>query len=289
MRDEAKDLSADAAHRPRSFGDGVAGYADRLRIERDGSVALVRLARADRHNALDLRMFEAICAAQSLVVADHTIRAVVLHGEGQSFCAGLDLDAAQVFLEEPARALFHRRDAGGANLFQRAALGWRDMDVPVVSALHGSVFGGGLQLAMGADVRIADPATRLSIKETNWGLVPDMGGTILFEGQVRPDVLRQLVFGASTISAAEAVGAGLVTRIAGNVLDEASSLARHFAAASPRALRAAKRLLNKMPFSSAPDLLAAETREQLMLLGDRDQIEALAAHRDRRAPSFADA
>lgn len=277
-------MAADAAFSAPTWADG----GDRVRIKRDGAVAIVRLSRPEKHNALDLRMFEAIVAAQAAIAADTAVRAVMLCGEGNSFCAGLDLDATDELKAGPPRALFGYRDGAGANLFQRAAIGWRDLAIPVVAALHGSVFGGGLQVAMGADIRIAAPESRLSIMETRWGLVPDMGGTVLFQGLVRSDHLRELIYGAAILTAAEAAEVGLITHVNEDAQGWALTLARTFAAASPRALAAAKRLLNAMPFTFEPGLLAAETAEQLPLLDGPDQREALAAYATRRPPCFDD-
>jgi enoyl-CoA hydratase/carnithine racemase len=255
----------------------------RVTIEVEGGVADVRLARADKLNALDPAMFAELIEAIARLEAMPGLRAVVLSGEGRGFCAGLDMASMAA---GGSGSDLTARTHGIANAFQQVAWGWRTLPVPVIAALHGVAFGGGLQIASGADVRIAAPDAQLSVMELKWGIVPDMGGFALWRGTVRDDVLRELVYTARAFGAEEARALGFVTRIAQDPHAEATALARAIAGRSPHAVRAAKRLANCEGDAAA--LLAAESAEQAALLGSPDQIEAVTANLEKRAPRFGD-
>src|SRR5436309_14348612 len=190
--------------------------SERVRIDVADHVADVALTRPDKHNALDGAMFQGIIAAAEEVAATPGVRAVVLHGEGPSFCSGLDvasLMSGPVSLDD-----LLDRDGRRSNLFQRTCTDWIDLPVPVVAAIHGACFGGGLQIALGADIRIAAPDARLSIMEGRWGLVPDMGITQTLTRLVPLDVAKELTFTARRVSCDEARALGLVTRVADDPL-----------------------------------------------------------------------
>jgi enoyl-CoA hydratase/carnithine racemase len=231
-------------------------------VESELGVAHVRLERADKLNALSPVMFEAIAAAIDYLASDADLRCVVLSGEGRSFCAGIDLAALVSGGVSPLAPLTN----GDANRMQHCAIGWRGLCVPVVAALHGHVFGAGLQIAMGADLRIAAPDARISVMEMKHGLVPDLGGFVLARGLVRADIWRELVYSAREVSGEEAMALGLVTRLAADPLAEAMALARDIAAKAPEAIRAAKRLANAMDDADAATLLRAESNEQQALV-----------------------
>ena len=257
--------------------------AERVTIRIEDGVADVRLARPDKLNALDPAMFAALIDAIERLAAAPGLRAVVLSGEGRAFCAGLDMASMAAGGSETDLAA---RTHGPANDFQQVAWGWRALPVPVIAALHGVAFGGGLQIASGADIRIAAPDTRLSAMELKWGIVPDMAGFALWRGCVRDDVLRELVYTAREIGAAEAQALGLVTRVADDPYAEALALARAIAARNPHAIRAAKRLAGLEGDSAA--ILAAESREQAALLRTPNRIEAVRANMEKRLPLFTD-
>jgi enoyl-CoA hydratase/carnithine racemase len=254
---------------------------ERVTMTVEGGVADVRKSRPDKLNALDDAMFDAIGAAIDRLTAMPALRAVVLSGEGRGFCAGLDLASMAVAMRVAPPA------NGIANRFQRAAWGWRDLPVPVIAALHGPVLGGGLQIASGADVRLAAPDTQLSVMEARWGIVPDMAGFALWRGLVRDDHLRECVYTARMFGAAEAATMGFVTRLADDPLAEAMTLAHEIAARSPDAIRAGKRLAALA--GDPATILAAEAREQAQLIGSANQQEAVAANLARRRPIFLDA
>jgi enoyl-CoA hydratase/carnithine racemase len=255
----------------------------RVSIEMHEGVAQVRLTRGDKMNALDPAMIAGIIDAIGQLEAMAGLRAVVLSGEGRAFCAGLDMASmASVGSGVDIGARTH----GPCNDYQQVAWGWRSLPVPVIAAIHGVAFGGGLQIASGADVRIAAPGTRMSVMEIKWGIVPDMAGYALWRGNVRDDHLRELSYTAREFDAEEGLAMGLVSRIAEDPHAEAMALARAIAGRNPHAIRAAKRLANLEADPAAT--LLAESEEQAALLRTPNQIEAVMANMHKRAPNFAD-
>ncbi|KAF1070745.1 crotonase/enoyl-CoA hydratase family protein [Variovorax sp.] len=260
----------------------------------DGVVEL-QLDRADKMNALDPAMFDALIAAGESLRADATVRAVVIAGRGKAFCAGLDMASFQR-MEQGAAGEVLGQSAGGAGLVarthglanaaQQVAMVWREVPVPVIAAVHGVAFGGGLQVALGADIRIVAPDTRLSVMEIKWGLVPDMGGMVLMRELARSDVVRELTYTGRVFSGEEALQLGFATRLAADPLAEALAMAHEIAGKSPDAIRAGKRLLNASLAHSAAELLIAESVEQQALIGSPNQVEAVRANIERRAPRF---
>ena len=256
----------------------------------ENHVAHVTLTRGDKMNAMDMAMIEAIVeAGETLATTMNTadIRAVVLSGEGKSFCAGLDvMSFAQLAAGDP-EALIMPRTHGDANLFQQVAMVWRALPVPVIAALHGATYGAGFQLALGADIRIAAPETKLAVMEMKWGLIADMGGMVLLPDLTRGDVIRQLSYTAAPIDAARAEGWGLVTELHDDPLTRARDLATEIAGKSPSAIRAAKRLIGLATSGAdAQTVLLAESREQTDLIGKPHQMEVIAANMAGRAPKF---
>ena len=258
-----------------------------IQLDSEG-VADVRLNRADKMNALDAAMIEGILAAQDKLRADPRLRAVVLHGEGRAFCAGLDISRfASMGSEKGGRGYsLAERTHGIANAPQQTAWGWRDLPVPVIAAVHGVAFGGGLQIALGADIRYVTSDVKLSVMEIKWGLVPDMAGIALLRELVRGDVARELTYSGRIINGDEAVRVGLATWVGADPVAHAREMARGIARSNPDAIRAAKLLLNGSADGDAADLLASESREQERLMGSPNQIEAVRAGMEKRAPAF---
>lgn len=270
---------------------GVRTMDERIRIELHDGVADVRLARADKMNALDDALFEALRRSGEQLKTLPGLRAVVLSGEGRAFCAGLDTaNFAQMAAGGGGaqRLLQGQRTPGGANPPQQAVMVWRELPVPVIAAVHGAAYGGGLQLMLAADLRLVAADARLSVMEIHWGLVPDMGGMVLLRGLVRDDVARELVYTGRVFDGAEALRLGLATRLCADPRAEALALAREIASRPPQAMRAAKRLLDMAAHADAKDLLLAESREQAALIGAPEQVEAVSARLQQRAPKFAD-
>jgi enoyl-CoA hydratase/carnithine racemase len=267
---------------------------NRVAISMADGVADVRLVRADKMNALDAAMFEALVAATDRLSSEKGVRAVVLSGEGRAFCAGLDMGRFNAMNDNGGNGVpggefrdLTKRSHGLANAAQQAVWGWRQLPVPVIAAIHGVAFGGGFQLALGADIRLMAPDAKMSIMEIKWGLVPDMAGTPILASLVRDDVLRELTYSGRVFSAQEALSYGLATRIVDDPRGAALEMAREIAGKSPDAIRAAKRMLNNLSVDPGPALLA-ESVEQQKLIGSPNQTEAVRANMEKRAPKFAD-
>lgn len=258
-----------------------------IRITTDGAIATVCLARPDKRNAVSLGMFRELAGCGEQLSAAG-VRAVVLHGDGDAFCAGIDTSTFSEADPRELAAMLAPVRPGGANVFQQAACVFRDLPVPVICALHGVALGAGLQIALGADLRFAAPATRLSIMEVHWGLVPDMGLSVTARGRLPADRLAELVYTGRSVDATEALDLGLVTAIADDPLARARETAADIASHSPDAIRAAKQLLRDGMSMPAGDALALEARLQGALIGSPNQSEAVRARMARREPNFAD-
>ncbi len=262
----------------------------------DGVVELL-LARPDKMNALDPAMFDALLATGERLRHDPAVRAVVISGAGRAFCAGLDMQSFERMGQGAGSAVLGAQATGAdlvarthgiANAAQQVAYVWRQVPVPVIAAVHGVAFGGGLQVALGADIRIVAPDARLSVMEIKWGLVPDMAGMVLMRELARTDVVRELTYTGRIFDAEEALRIGFATRLAADPLAEALRLAREIATRSPDAIRAGKRLLNAALGQSAAELLVAESAEQQRLIGGANQGEAVRANLEKRLPRFVD-
>ena len=268
--------------------------SERIRVDFDAGVADVRLTRADKMNALDQAMFDALIETGSELVSRRGLRAVVLSGEGKAFCAGLDTGRFQQMASAGAgggpgnQMRLGTRTHGKCNVAQYAAMVWQDVPVPVIAAVHGVAFGGGLQIALGADMRFVTPDARLSVMEIKWGLVPDMGGIELMRHLARDDVVRELCFSGRVFSGAEAQSLGFATRVCDDPYAEAMALAKEIAAKNPHAIRAAKRLLGLARHAGPPAVLQAESDEQISLIGSANQVEAVMAGLEKRAARFSD-
>ena len=259
---------------------------DRVALTIEGHIAHVQLNRPEKLNAVDLAMIDAVLAAGEQLMHAEGLRAVVLSGAGKAFCAGLDVAQFAGLAAEDPENLLLPRSHGAANRFQQFALVWQQLPVPVIAALHGPVFGAGLQLALGADIRVAHPSTRFAVMEAKWGLIPDMGGMVLLPRLVRADVMARLIYTADQIDLPAALQWGLATEAADDVLSRAFALAETIAGRSPSAVRAAKRLIGNAWQAGSAEVLAAESREQAALIGRPDFIEAVAANMQDRPPLF---
>ena len=251
-------------------------------------VATVTMARADKHNALDRAMFEGLMNAAEQLAKDTTVRAVVLHGDGKSFCSGLDI-ASFMSGQGGTGVLLERESDRQANFAQRVAYDWSLVPAPVIAAIHGNCFGGGLQIALGTDIRIAAPDAKLSIMEIKWGLVPDMGITQTLPRLIPIDIAKELTFSGRILSGSDASTLGLVTRTSDDPLASALALADEIAQKSPDAVRAAKRLYDETWVSDdAATALRRETELQSGLIGKPNQIAAVVAGMSGEQPVFAD-
>ncbi len=266
--------------------------SDRERVlttfDADRQVAHVQLNRPEKRNGLDLAMFEGMIAAGEALCARKDVRAVVLSGAGPSFCAGLDFASFMASGPDTMQRLLERPDGRVDNMAQRIAWVWTEVPAPVIAALHGHVYGGGLQIALAADIRFAAPDTKLSVMEIKWGLIPDMSISCTLTRLVRPDVAKELTFTGRVISGREAHKLGLVTHVVDDPVAAALELAGQVASKSPTAIRNAKRLYNSVYGLDDRAALALETALQVELLGKANQVEAVQANFMKRAPNFRD-
>ena len=269
--------------------------SDRVSITIDNGIADVRLTRADKRNALDSEMFRAIAAAGERLKTQAGVRCVVLSGEGKSFCAGLDMGSMNQLAGAPPANGEEQTNAGDINddsithLAQQICWVWQELPMPVISAVHGHALGGGIQLALGTDIRFVHPETKMSVRETYWGLVPDMTGTFMLGKLLRPDIAKELTFTARVFSGAEAHEMGLVTHLTETPYDDAMALAAEIAGISPSAVRASKQLINNMAVDGAAEQFAEERRLIKTQIGTPNQIESVMASFENRSPEFVDA
>ena len=269
---------------------------NRVTIEVVDGVADVRMNRADKRNALDNAMFTSLAAAGEYLKTQPEIRAVVLSGDGASFCAGLDFGSFQAMAEGPKSEPGPKNESGmnaGAmsegritHLAQQVCWVWQEVPVPVIAAVHGHALGGGMQIALGADIRFVHPDTQLSVREVHWGLIPDMTGTLMLSRLVRPDIAKELVFTAKVISGKEGYEIGLATHLAENPHADAMVLAREIAGRSPDAVRGAKKLLNLQSNDGAAQQFAHEREVIGRLIGQANQVEAVMSHFEKRPPNY---
>lgn len=260
----------------------------RLQISIENHVAEVVLNRPEKHNAVDMGMFDELAEAGKRLSAERSVRAVVLTGAGENFCAGIDVS----IFKDPGEAIDPASMApqadSDANRFQRAAYAWREIPVPVVCAIRGVAFGAGAQIALGADLRYAAPDAKLSIMEIRWGLIPDLAISVTASGLVREDRLRELAYTGRVVTGGEAMQLGLVTAVHDDPLQAARDTARLIARRSPDAIRAMKRMFNERCDLDAAQALALEARLQSRIIGQPNQLEAVRANSEGREPDFGD-
>ena len=269
--------------------------SDRVTVSVDAGVADVRLNRPEKRNALDGAMFLALAEAGERMKTEPGLRCVVLSGEGPSFCAGLDFGSFQQMSDgdraegdRPAGNPGTMADGRITHLGQQVAWVWQEVPVPVIAAVHGHALGGGIQIALGADIRIVHPDAQLSVREVHWGLVPDMTGTLTLSRLVRPDVAKELTFTARMLSGSEALALGLATRLSESPREDALAMAAEIAARSPEAVRGAKALINRLLGAGAAEQFAEERRVIGGLIGSPNQVESITANFERRPPTFND-
>ncbi len=262
---------------------------DLVTIDIQDHVADVRLNRPEKYNALSGDMFKAIIEAGEQLAGAKEVRAVVLSGNGRGFCAGLDMESMQgLGSNESSGGGLLAKDDRPENHAQRPAMIWRRVPVPVIAALHGVAYGGGCQIALGADVRIATPDAKISVMEIKWGLIPDMSITQTLRDLVPMDVAKELTFTGRVLSGQEAKEYGLVTHVDENAHDRAMSIAQEIASKNPDAIRSGKRLFEESWHADARTGLEMEARMQMELIGSPNQLEAVKANFEKRPPNFQD-
>ena len=269
----------------------VPGVIDeRVTISVVDGIADVKMNRADKRNALDNAMFTSLSAAGEYLKTMDGLRVVVLSGDGASFCAGLDFSSFAQMAEAGAKKTDMNAGAMAdgriTHMAQQVCWVWQEVPVPVIAAVHGHALGGGIQIALGADIRIVHPETQLSVREVHWGLIPDMTGTLMLSRLVRPDIVKNLVFTARVFSGHEAHEMGIATQLSHDVHTDAMTMAREIAGRSPEAVRGAKKLINLLANSGAAEQFAAERATIGQLIGTANQAEAVMSHFEKRPPNF---
>ena len=262
--------------------------SDRVKIEIDGPIAHVILNRPDKLNGLDLPMMHGLVDAAKQIKRNKQIRAVIMRGEGDAFCAGLDFASVGKQPRKMAMGFLKVPRLQRYNLFQRAPGLWRDLPVPVIAAIHGHCYGGGIQIALCADFRIAAPDAKLSVMEAKWGLIPDMTGSVTLRELLPIDVAKRLTMTAEVLSGEQARELGLVTEVADDPKQAAEELARTLAARSPDATASAKRLFQKAWTASERKAYWVETVEQAKLLRSKNHAIAKKAGAKGEKPEFRD-
>lgn len=266
---------------------------DLVTIEINEGVADVRLNRPEKYNALSPDMFQAISDAGESLAQDTSVRAVVLSGNGRGFCAGLDMASFQGMAQrsedkkkDSDSGALLKRDDRPENFAQRPAYVWKCLPVPVIAAIHGVAYGGGCQIALGADIRFAAADARMSILEIKWGLIPDMSITQTLRDILPLDIAKELTFTGRILSGVQAKELGLVTHVAEDPLASAMELAQEIAGKSPDAVRFGKKLYEDSWYADARTGLEMESELQSRLIGSPNQVEAITANFENRAPQF---
>ncbi|MGI9600496.1 MAG: crotonase/enoyl-CoA hydratase family protein [Acidimicrobiales bacterium] len=272
---------------------------ERVTIDIDDGVADVRLDRGEKMNAMDGPMFAALVEAADHLAGQESVRAVVLSGNGPSFCAGLDFSGFQAMAGDGGSTDGDGSDGGTADIgrleegrithrAQQAVWGWHELAVPVIAAVHGVAFGAGIQLAIGADIRLVHPEARMSVLEIRWGLTPDMTATQLLPALVGPDVAKEMVWTGREVSGVEAAAIGLATRVCDEPHADAMALARIIATKSPHAVRGAKHLIDLAAATDYATGFSEERRVIGSLIGTPNQVESVQAYFEKRDPVYRD-
>lgn len=243
-----------------------------LRIESD--IAFVTLNRAEKRNALDMTMFKAIDKISRQLKRNRKIRAVIVQGNGEDFCSGLDVKSV-LSERSSAMLLLAKWLPGHANLAQRVSVNWRKIPVPVIMVIQGRCWGGGLQIALGADFRFTTCEASLSIMEGKWGLIPDMGANLALRELVAKDVALKLAMTAEIVPAQHALDMGLITGVSNNPLQQATQLVEQITERSPDAVAAVKRLYQRTWFRAEWLMLARESYYQMKILMGKNQNRAV--------------
>lgn len=243
---------------------------NRVNLTIEQGIAHVSFNRPDKHNALNMDMFLAIDDVIKRLKKQRDVRVVIVSGEGPSFCSGLDVKSVIAKPSNSIKLLF-KWLPGNANLAQRVSIGWRRMGVPVIMAIHGKCWGGGMQIALGGDFRIASKDASLSIMESRWGLIPDMGGTPALEECVAGDMAIRLAMTSETIDAETAQSVGLITEVADNPMSAAKALAQKLIARSPDTNKTIKKMYHKIWCRKERSILAKESLNQVRIILGKNQ------------------
>lgn len=250
------------------------------------NIAQVTLNRPDKRNALNMDMFNAIDETIKVIKRDKQLRCVIVNANGEDFCSGLDIKS---IMKQPSSMmkLLAKVFPGSANLAQRVSFGWRTLDIPVIMAIHGRCWGGGLQIALGADFRFSTSDASYSVMEARWGLIPDMGGNLALRELVTKDIALKLCMSGEIFNSKQALQYGLLTEVCDNPLAKAQQLAEQLSEISPDSIAANKALYNRLWNASNWRWLMAESWYQIkILLGKNQKIAVKKQLSPDNAPKY---
>jgi enoyl-CoA hydratase/carnithine racemase len=246
---------------------------DFVKLEITDKVAYVTLNKPEKYNALCLQLMQELISTGEELKSNKKIRAVILSGSGKGFCSGLDIKGVMKTAGASKKLMF-KDDPEDQNIVQRVALVWRELAVPVIAAIHGVCYGGGFQIALGADFRFAKPDSRFSIMETKWGLIPDMGASITLPELVSIDVAKELTFTGRVFEAPEAKDLGVITRVVDDPMQAAIEFSSLIKERSPDAVMYGKKLFNETWLADDGVRLTKESEYQLKIMGSMNQLFA---------------
>ncbi len=256
-----------------------------LQLTEDNGVAWLSLNRPDKHNAMNLTMIHELIALARHLSKRRDIIAVVISGEGPSFCAGMDL--AGIFSRPRDKFYaFTQLLRPTQGIFQRVNLIWRQLPMPVIALVHGHCYGAGLQLALGADWVFAHRDSHLSLMEGKWGMVPDMGATVTLRGRLAPDIAKELMCTARILDATTAQSLGLVSHVHDDPKAAVINLLNELRLRSPDAVAATKRLVDRAWLSGAWRSLLTERYWQIRLLLGKNHAIAVTRNRKKSETPF---
>ncbi|MEM9437039.1 MAG: crotonase/enoyl-CoA hydratase family protein [Pseudomonadota bacterium] len=265
-----------------------AGSAPILLCDIKDGIATVTLNRPEKKNAMSIELLSLVRETCESLREQKGLRAVILTGAGGVFSAGIDITmmGSMASNVDDLKARMAQTDESGANEFQSPNTCWASLPVPVIAAIDGICFGAGMQLALGADFRIAHPTTRMSIMEAKWGLIPDMGITQSLPKLMGADQAKMLMMTGRELTGEEALAVGLVTETTETPLARALELAETFVLKNPDALAASKKLVDETWSSGGKEALLLEASLQSPLMGSPNNIEMIMANMQKRAPKF---
>jgi enoyl-CoA hydratase/carnithine racemase len=258
---------------------------ERVRFEVREQIAYVTMARTDKYNALDWEMFVGLIGAAKKISRDKSIRAVILKGDGKAFCSGLDFPS---FAKQQGRMVqgFLTYGVKTTNIFQEVAWCWRRLPVPVIAVIHGYCYGGGLQIALGADFRFSTPDCEFSILEAKWGLIPDMSGTVTLRELLPMDQAKLLAMTGRMLNGEEALKLNMVTAVSADPLAEAEKLAAEIKTRSPDSVASTKELFQDNWVNGVRSAFRRERYLQLGLLFGKNRFIAQEANFKKQKPDF---
>ncbi|MBQ4831941.1 crotonase/enoyl-CoA hydratase family protein [Pseudoalteromonas sp. MMG010] len=259
-----------------------------IKFTAEQGIARVTLARVDKQNALNMLMFMQLNKIIKTIKKDKSIKLVVITGEGEHFSSGLDIKSV---MDKPINIfkLLFKWLPGNQNLAQTVVLGWQSIQVPVIAHIKGNCLGAGLQIALGADYRIAHSEAKLAIMEARWGLCPDMGANVLLSGLMKRDQALWLASHATTVSANEALKLGLITQVSDNSNESVDRMITTLLSRSPDTLAAIKRVTQLSFKSQTRKILATETYSQIRLLLNPNTKKAIANAKNKNLQKYANA